>query len=88
MQLCMDPWHYAKFQKKKLMTQSQENLRTDGRTDGTRTDRPYFIGPFWSRLGIQQTLIGLIDQIRKQKFVGKNISSQLQPLNFERVFDF
>ena len=31
------------------MTQSRENLRTDGRTDRRtegRTDRPYFIGPF------------------------------------------
>ena len=38
------------------MSQSQENLRTDGRTDRTTdgtTDRPYFIGPFRPRLGVQ-----------------------------------
>ena len=34
--------------RKKLMSQSWENLWTDGRTDG-RTDKPYFIEPF--RLG-------------------------------------
>ena len=41
-----------KFQKK-LMSQSRENLRTDGRTEG-RTDRPDFIGPFRSRPGLQK----------------------------------
>ena len=32
-QLYMDPQHHAKFQKK-LMSQSCENVRTDGRMDG------------------------------------------------------
>ena len=38
------------------MSQFRENLQTDGRTDGRmdrRTDRPYFIGPFRSRPGVQ-----------------------------------
>ena len=35
------------------MSQSQENLPRDGRTDG-RTDRPYFIGPFWLMPGFQK----------------------------------
>ena len=34
------------------MSQSRENLRTGGRTDG-KTDRPYFIGPFGPRPGVQ-----------------------------------
>ena len=38
------------------MSQSQENIlterRTNGRTDG-RMDKPYFIGPFWPRPGVQ-----------------------------------
>ena len=33
------------------MSQSQENLRT-------LTDRPYFIGPFQPRLGVQQGISG------------------------------
>ena len=40
------------------MIQFKENARTDGRMDGRtegwkdrRTDRPYFIGPFWLLLG-------------------------------------
>ena len=46
----------SKFQKK-LISQSQENLQTDGKMDERtkgRTDRPYFIGPFQLRLGVQQ----------------------------------
>ena len=31
------------------MSQFQENLQADG-----RTDRPYFIGPFWPRPGEQK----------------------------------
>ena len=31
----MGPYHYAKFQKK-LMSQSQKNVRTDRRTDGLK----------------------------------------------------
>ena len=49
--------------RKKTMSQFQENLPTDGRTDrrmdgrpngrmDRKTDRPYFIGPFWPRLGV------------------------------------
>ena len=34
------------------MSQSRENLRTGGRTDG-KTDRSYFIGPFRPRPGVQ-----------------------------------
>ena len=54
-QLYMGPQHHAKFQKK-LMSQSQENLLTDGKTDrrmDERTDRLYFIGPFRLRLRLQ-----------------------------------
>ena len=40
--------HHAKFQKK-LMSQFWENFRTD-----RRTDRPYFIGPFQPRPGVQK----------------------------------
>ena len=59
-QLChtqpyMGPKHHAKFQKK-LMNQCRENLQTDGRTDGRWTDRPYFIGPFRPRPGVQKRL--------------------------------
>ena len=36
--------------RKKLMSQSRENLLADGRTDG-RMDGPYFIGPFQLRSG-------------------------------------
>ena len=32
-QLYMGPYHHAKFQKK-LMSQYQENVQTDGRTEG------------------------------------------------------
>ena len=42
--------------RKKLMSQFWENVRTDGTTDGRtdgRTERPYFIGPFRSRQGVQ-----------------------------------
>ena len=39
--------------RKKLMSQSRENLWTDGRMDG-KTDKPYFIGHFRLRPGIQQ----------------------------------
>ena len=35
------------------MSQSQENLQTDERTEG-RMDRPYFIGPFWLPPGVQK----------------------------------
>ena len=35
--------------RKKLMIQFQENAWTDG-----RTNRPYFIGPFWLLLGVQK----------------------------------
>ena len=42
------------------MSQSWENLQTDGRMDRTtkgrkdkRMNRPYFIGPFWPRSGVQ-----------------------------------
>ena len=40
---------YGFLASRKLMIQFQENTQTDGRTDRTtdRTDRPYFIGPFW-----------------------------------------
>ena len=37
---------------KKLMIQFQENAWTDGRT--RRTERPYFVGPFWLLPGIQK----------------------------------
>ena len=36
------------------MSQSQENLWTDG-----RMDRPYFIGPFPPRLGVQLKAYGV-----------------------------
>ena len=36
------------------MSQSRENLRTDG-----RTDRPYFIGPFRPRPGVQLLTNGI-----------------------------
>ena len=39
--------------RKKLTSQSRENLRTDGRMDG-KMDKPYFIGPFRLRPAIQQ----------------------------------
>ena len=35
------------------MSQSRENLRTDGRTDG-KADIPYFIGPLRPRPGFQK----------------------------------
>ena len=38
------------------MSQSRENLRTDGRTDG-RTDRPYFIEPFQPTPGVQKSIL-------------------------------
>ena len=42
--------------RKKLMNQSQKNVRqTKGRTEGG-TDRPYFIGPFWPWPRFQQSL--------------------------------
>ena len=50
-QLCMGPQDHAKF-RKKLMSQSQENLQKTGRTDG-RMDKPCFIGPFRLRPGVQ-----------------------------------
>ena len=42
---------------KKLMSQFQENLQPDRRTNGRtdrKTDRPYFIGPIRLRLGVIQ----------------------------------
>ena len=54
-QLCMSPYCRAKFQKK-LMCQFWENLQTDRRME-RRTDRPYFIGPFWPRPGVQVSCI-------------------------------
>ena len=44
------------------MGQSPENLRTDRRTDGRkegRTDRPYFIGLFQPRPGVQQNVLNV-----------------------------
>ena len=38
--------------RKKLLGQSWENVWIDRRMD-RRMDRPYFIGPFWPRLGVQ-----------------------------------
>ena len=43
---------------RKNMIQFQENAWTDGRTDG-RTDRPYFIGPFWLMPVVQKCKIQL-----------------------------
>ena len=50
----------SKFHKK-LMSQSRENLQTDGRTDertdgqnDRQTDRPYFIGPFQPKPRVQK----------------------------------
>ena len=37
--------------RKKLLTQSQENFWTEGQKGGQRA---YFMGPFWSWLGIQK----------------------------------
>ena len=45
--------------RKKLMSQSQEKLWIDGRTDG-RTDKPYFIEPFQQRLGVQLETVMLL----------------------------
>ena len=39
--------------RKKLMSQSQENFRTEGQKD-RRTDRFYFIGPFWPQPEVQK----------------------------------
>ena len=60
-QLHMGPQHHAKFPKK-LMRKFRENLRTNGRTDERMdgsSDRPYFIGFFRPRVGVQ--LIALIN---------------------------
>ena len=49
--------HHAIIQKK-LMIQFKKNARTDRRMDGGtegRSDRPYFIGPFWLLQGVQKS---------------------------------
>ena len=51
-QLYMSSYQHAKFQKK-LMSQFQENLRTDRRTD-RKTVTHYFIGHFHPRPGVQK----------------------------------
>ena len=54
-QLYMAPQHHAKF-KKKLMSQSQENLWTDKRTDGRTDGQTLFHRPFQPRLGVQKNV--------------------------------
>ena len=50
------------------MSQSQENLQTDGKTDRRAEggkDRPYFIGPFRPRPGVQKRKILVQDHNNK-----------------------
>ena len=90
----MDPQHHAKFQKK-LMSQFWKNLRTDRRMDGRkdgRTDRPYFIGPFWPRLGVQKANTGfffLNNITKKQNFTvvsGFSLEPHWQDESFSSFF--
>ena len=52
------------------MSQSRENLQTDGRTD-RRMERPYFIGPFWPRMQVQK----LVDKLVKE--CSENIENEM-----------
>ena len=61
------------------MIQFKENARIDGRMDGRRegwkdgkTDRPYFIGPFWLPLGPKY----LIYNPKTRRLYGKKKNSQ------------
>ena len=80
----MGPEQHTKF-RKKLMSQSQENLRTDGRrarrTDG-RTDKPYFIDPIFldpilAEGPKKKILLSII--IQKGNFYDYRISSNSVP---------
>ena len=59
--------------RKKLMIQFQDNSQTDGSTD-KRTDRSYFIGPFWLLLGIQKTPI---NQTKDSAIVGIELTAHM-----------
>ena len=72
---------YRFLASRKLMIQFQENTQTDGRTDRTtdRTDRPYFIGPFWLPPGgVQKTCKGNIIMFLVD---GRSISRNKTSLN-------
>ena len=66
--------------RKKLMIQFQENTWTDGRT--RRTERPYFIGPFWLLPGIQNGLKTKKIKLPQMKFLLKNTNI----FKFQQIF--
>ena len=70
------------------MIQFKENARIDGRMDGRRegwkdgkTDRPYFIGPFWLPLGPKY----LIYNPKTRRLYGKKKKQSKKSGNSEKT---
>ena len=69
--------HHAKIQKK-LMTQFQENVRTDQRTEGrreTRIDRLYFVRPLQLLPGVEKEHVVINSSLKYLIKLGREISA-------------